>query len=245
MQNPVEMLSKLGADKSGPKPSVPYWHLWTDESGISHQVQCALTKFELKGVGGADPQWNNQARDPLLDGGDHRAAGGLGRRLAREPGAAMDRRAVRALVDREHGWHPHRAGTGRVLVRRGSGLHRDGGQERASVRHDRRPAGGADDGAAAHRSAPHAVPCHLTRRAAQRLSGDHRLPAGDGGSVAPVALLPGRARLRRRTDPSRRSARDEIRLLGLRGSGPSSGAAARCSIGSDRAVRSARPPLSG
>jgi hypothetical protein len=45
---------------SGSKPSVPYWHLWTDEDGVSHQKQCALTNFELKGVGGADPQWNNK-----------------------------------------------------------------------------------------------------------------------------------------------------------------------------------------
>ncbi len=42
------------------KPSVPYWHLWVDEQGVSHQAQCALNEFELKGVGGADPQWNNK-----------------------------------------------------------------------------------------------------------------------------------------------------------------------------------------
>ena len=44
---------------AGEKPRVPYWHLWTDEAGISHQRQCALTEFELKGVGNAAPQWNN------------------------------------------------------------------------------------------------------------------------------------------------------------------------------------------
>ena len=49
-----------GNEKSGPKPSVPYWHLWTDEDGVSHQKSCALTDFSLKGVGGADPQWNNK-----------------------------------------------------------------------------------------------------------------------------------------------------------------------------------------
>ena len=42
------------------KPSVTYWHLWTDEAGVSHQAQCALTRFELKGVGPADPQWNDK-----------------------------------------------------------------------------------------------------------------------------------------------------------------------------------------
>ena len=48
---------------SGPKPAIPYWHLWTDADGVSRQHRCALTEFELKGVGPADPQWNNhQAR---------------------------------------------------------------------------------------------------------------------------------------------------------------------------------------
>jgi hypothetical protein len=40
------------------KPTVPYWHLWTDEQGVSHQDKCALTEFELGSIGGgADPQW--------------------------------------------------------------------------------------------------------------------------------------------------------------------------------------------
>ncbi len=63
MQNPIEFLAKLDGNddgKSGPKPSIPYAHLWTDANGVSHQAQCTLTDFELKGVGGADPQWNNK-----------------------------------------------------------------------------------------------------------------------------------------------------------------------------------------
>ena len=63
MQNPIEFLAKLGGDddgRSGPKPSIPYAHLWTDADGVSHQARCTLTDFELKGVGGADPQWNNK-----------------------------------------------------------------------------------------------------------------------------------------------------------------------------------------
>jgi hypothetical protein len=44
----------------GPKPSVPYWHLWVDKNGVSHQSQCELTKYQLKKVGPAEPQWNNQ-----------------------------------------------------------------------------------------------------------------------------------------------------------------------------------------
>jgi hypothetical protein len=58
MPNPSAMTA---ADaRSGPRPSVPYWHLWRDEAGITHQRQCTLTNFELKGVGAAAPQWNNR-----------------------------------------------------------------------------------------------------------------------------------------------------------------------------------------
>ena len=47
-------------DDTGPRPEIPYWHLWTDAGGVSHQTRCALTEFELKGVGRAAPQWNNK-----------------------------------------------------------------------------------------------------------------------------------------------------------------------------------------
>jgi hypothetical protein len=30
-------------DKTGPKPAVPYTHLWVDDQGVSHQSQCVLT----------------------------------------------------------------------------------------------------------------------------------------------------------------------------------------------------------
>ena len=41
-------------------PRVPYWHLWTDENGVSHQLRCELTQWEFKGVGGIAPQWNDK-----------------------------------------------------------------------------------------------------------------------------------------------------------------------------------------
>lgn len=41
-------------------PRVGYWHLWTDDQGVSHQVRCELDRFELKGVGNAAPQWNDK-----------------------------------------------------------------------------------------------------------------------------------------------------------------------------------------
>ena len=44
-------------------PLVPYWHLWTDTNGVSHQTRCALTQFELKSMQPpADPQWQGTAR---------------------------------------------------------------------------------------------------------------------------------------------------------------------------------------
>lgn len=43
-----------------PPPRVPYWHVWTDDDGVSHQRRCELDQFELKGVGAAAPQWNGR-----------------------------------------------------------------------------------------------------------------------------------------------------------------------------------------
>jgi hypothetical protein len=43
----------------GPKPEIPYWHLWRDADGVSHQSLCSLTAFQEHRVGGAAPQWNN------------------------------------------------------------------------------------------------------------------------------------------------------------------------------------------
>jgi hypothetical protein len=42
---------------AGPKPRIPYWHLWTGPDGISRQTRCELTDYQLQGVGGAAPQW--------------------------------------------------------------------------------------------------------------------------------------------------------------------------------------------
>ena len=37
-----------------------YWHVWTDDDGISHQTQAELTNFQQESMGGdAAPQWNN------------------------------------------------------------------------------------------------------------------------------------------------------------------------------------------
>ncbi len=44
---------------SGDAPRVGYWHIWTDEQGLSHQDRCTLDRFILKGIGGAAAQWND------------------------------------------------------------------------------------------------------------------------------------------------------------------------------------------
>jgi hypothetical protein len=43
------------------KPTVHYWHLWTDADGISRQTQCSMTEFELKSISPpAEPQWQGK-----------------------------------------------------------------------------------------------------------------------------------------------------------------------------------------
>jgi hypothetical protein len=40
------------------KPSVSYWHLWTDKDGVSRQTRCTITGFTLKSMQPpAAPQW--------------------------------------------------------------------------------------------------------------------------------------------------------------------------------------------
>lgn len=42
------------------KPALSYWHVWTDDEGISHQTRVELTSFKKESMGGgASPQWNN------------------------------------------------------------------------------------------------------------------------------------------------------------------------------------------
>lgn len=43
------------------KPTIPYWHLWTDEDGTSRQSRCTLEDFELKPIQpGSASQWQRQ-----------------------------------------------------------------------------------------------------------------------------------------------------------------------------------------
>ena len=43
-----------------PKPRVPYWHVWTDGDGVSHQTRCTMTGFISKSISPpAAPQWQD------------------------------------------------------------------------------------------------------------------------------------------------------------------------------------------
>ncbi|MGB3548080.1 MAG: cupin domain-containing protein [Saprospiraceae bacterium] len=42
-------------------PTFTYWHVYTDENGVSRQKKAEITGFEQESMGGdADPQWNNK-----------------------------------------------------------------------------------------------------------------------------------------------------------------------------------------
>jgi hypothetical protein len=44
-------------------PTIDYWHVWTDENGVSHQTRCQIQNFDSKSVAPpADPQWMGQLK---------------------------------------------------------------------------------------------------------------------------------------------------------------------------------------
>jgi predicted outer membrane protein len=50
------------------KPSVSYWHVWTDEKGVSHQNRCEMTAFEFQSISpGAAPSWINRQSTPVAN----------------------------------------------------------------------------------------------------------------------------------------------------------------------------------
>ena len=44
----------------GPRPSTPYARLYVDDDGVSRMETCEISGYALKGVGPADPQWNDK-----------------------------------------------------------------------------------------------------------------------------------------------------------------------------------------
>ncbi len=47
------------------KPTVSYWHVWTDEKGVSHQNRCEMSEFKLQSISeGAAPSWIDKQSTP-------------------------------------------------------------------------------------------------------------------------------------------------------------------------------------
>jgi hypothetical protein len=47
------------------QPTVSYWHVWTDENGVSHQNRCELSAFEFHSISnGAAPSWIDKQSTP-------------------------------------------------------------------------------------------------------------------------------------------------------------------------------------
>ena len=82
-----------------PRPTMSYWHVYTNADGASEQVLCELTQFDLQGIGpGVSPPMERQDGAGQSRRDLHRSSRRLGRRLARESKATMDRGLVRPLV---------------------------------------------------------------------------------------------------------------------------------------------------
>ena len=46
------------------KPQLSYWHVYTDDEGVSRQVESSITGFGQESMGGdADEQWNRRLRE--------------------------------------------------------------------------------------------------------------------------------------------------------------------------------------
>ena len=46
-------------------PTVPFWHVWTDEKGVSHQKRGEMSAFEFQSISpGAAPSWIDRQRTP-------------------------------------------------------------------------------------------------------------------------------------------------------------------------------------
>lgn len=52
-------------DAGKDKPAASYWHVWTDENGVSYQNRCELSAFKLQSISeGAAPSWIDKQSTP-------------------------------------------------------------------------------------------------------------------------------------------------------------------------------------
>ena len=56
----IRSAMKYKNEQQEKKPTLSYWHVWTDENGVSHQTKSIITSFEKESMtGDIEPQWNN------------------------------------------------------------------------------------------------------------------------------------------------------------------------------------------
>jgi hypothetical protein len=61
----TQQASMLTAAAKQEQPILPYWHVWTDENGVSHQNRCELSAFEFQSISkGAAPSWIDKQSTP-------------------------------------------------------------------------------------------------------------------------------------------------------------------------------------
>jgi hypothetical protein len=97
----------------GHDPSVPYWHVWTDENGVSRQDRCELSDFRFESISnGAESSWI----DRLSSSGTHMIVmvlpvGWVGE-WHENPKPQWMMPISEPLVRGDHGRHASRDGTG-------------------------------------------------------------------------------------------------------------------------------------
>jgi catechol 2,3-dioxygenase-like lactoylglutathione lyase family enzyme len=120
------------------KPTISYWHLWTDADGISRQKRCAMTEFELRSMKPpADPQWQgNKTSGKMTVMFTAQPVGWIGNWHENPKPQWIVPLSGRWFVEAMDGTRVEMGG--RNLVWRGSELPRGRWQARASFRNDRR-----------------------------------------------------------------------------------------------------------
>jgi hypothetical protein len=58
------MVVSASDDPDTKSPRLAYWHVWSDDDGVTRQTNVELSAFAKQSMGGAAPQWN----DRLLTG---------------------------------------------------------------------------------------------------------------------------------------------------------------------------------
>lgn len=62
LQKPKTSQSSGSEENSAP-PTINYWHVWTDQDGISHQSRCQVQNFTQQGIApGTSPQWISELK---------------------------------------------------------------------------------------------------------------------------------------------------------------------------------------